>query len=265
VSARPTALELVALANPLPADSRVDTLVPTEWRDALLARVIAEPAFPGGDGWRHDARGTCEDRTLLARRPRTGVVIAVSVLALALAGVAIGVGLDLVTQQERFHETAPDHPQRSSPLVEIVSGDEWALIAWNSDAGICLDFAIAGNSPFSCGFPVRGAKPADDASGAGLPVHAVAGSISSGGLVGGDGKATIFGVAALEVAKVEVELQDGRVTEAPLYDAPPELGADVRIFLVRLVVQRQQLGGLSPVRAFVAYDSGGQLIERFSD
>lgn len=203
-------------------------------------------------------------RALPLSSRRRGPAIAVALLALALTGAAIGIGADLLTQQERFHDARRDDPRRRGPLVEITSGHKWALIAWNSDAGICLDFAIPGNSPFSCGFPVRGAKPASDASGAGPPTHAVAGTVSSGGLVGGDGKAAIFGVAASEVAKVDVELRDGRIVEAPLFEAPPQLDADVQFFIVRLTLPPRRLNDEAPVSAFIAYDGAGNVIERFA-
>jgi hypothetical protein len=183
---------------------------------------------------------------------------------LALGGTAVALEVGLVAQQERFHATERDHPERGGPLVEVVSGDHWSVIAWKSDVGICLDFAIPGNSPFGCGFPVRGAKDPNDASGSGLPTHAVAGFVS-GALVGGDGKSTIFGVTAAEVAAVRVELFDGRVIEAPVYDAPRQLDANVRFFIVRLVLPPVALGGEERVRAYLAYDRSGALIERFED
>jgi hypothetical protein len=103
-------------------------------------------------------------------------------------------------------------------------------------------------------------------SGAGLPIHAVAGFVSGGALVGGDGKTTIFGVAARDVALVSVELGNGRLLDAPLYDAPA-LDAEVRFFVVRLPLS-PALPGLDHehvVRAYLAYDSKGRLIERVSD
>jgi hypothetical protein len=205
-------------------------------------------------------------RSRLASVFSPGKKLAVALAALvvlAFAGTAIGIGIDLLTQQERFHANMPDDPDRVGPLVEITSGERWALIAWNSNVGVCLDFAIPGNSPFSCGFPVRGAKRATDASGAGLPTHAVAGSVSGGGLVGGDEKTTIFGVAALDVATVAVELSNGQAIGAPLYDAPPELAAKVQFFIVRLRLPSTGLSGQGPVRAFLAYDHDGRLIERY--
>jgi hypothetical protein len=206
----------------------------------------------------------------LPRRARRRLVVALAAITLlALAGTAVGVGISLLTQQERFHASAPDDPRRVGPLVEIASSDNWALIGWRSEVGICLDFAIPGNSPFGCGFPVRGAKAATDASGSGLPTHAVAGFFSGGNLVGGDGKATIFGVAAQEVAAVKIELRDGRVINAPIYDAPPDLKAHVRFFIVRIrlaeLERRPENPVLAPVLAYSAYDPDGILIERVED
>lgn len=203
------------------------------------------------------------------RRPPKRLVLALAAAALlALAGTAVGIGVNLLTQQERFHADLPDDPQRLGPLVEVASGDEWALIAWKSEAGICLDFAIPGNSPFGCGFPVRGAKPATD-SGAGPPIHEVSGFVSGPGLVGGDAKTTIFGVAARDVATVKIELRDGRVVDAPLYDAPPELDEPLRFFIVRLPLPPIRIGNPvrnpSPVRAYNAYDRNGGLLERVED
>ncbi len=209
-------------------------------------------------------------RSRKIRRPRRGrrrLVLALAVITLlALVGTAVGVGISLLTQQERFHATLRDDPKRLGPLVEIASGDSWALIGWRDvDGRICLDFAIPGNSPFGCGFPVRGAKAATDASGSGLPTHAVAGFFSGGNLVGGDGKATIFGVAAHEVAAVKIELLDGRVINAPVYDAPPSLKTEVRFFIVRLRLGELEHRFENPVPAYSAYDRDGMLIERVED
>jgi hypothetical protein len=153
----------------------------------------------------------------------------------------------------------------AGPLVEITSGDGWALIAWPSKVGLCLDFAVPDASPFSCGFPVRGAGALSP--GMEAPVHAVAGFVSPSFLLGvSDGKATTFGVAAEDVAAVKVELSDGRLVGTQLFDAPPELVVAVNVFIVRL-----SLGALERtsghdswygVRALRAYDGDGRLMER---
>jgi hypothetical protein len=202
------------------------------------------------------------------RVPRRLAVAAALLALLALAGtaIAVGVGVNFVRQQERFHAQRPHDPQRVGPLVEVASGDGWALLAWRSNAGLCLDFAVPDNSPFACGLPVRGAGLST--AGPGAPIHAVDGFVSGSNLVGvRDSKTTVFGVAASDVAKVEVELADGQLVETKLFDAPTALQTDVRLFIVRV-----QLGALkrttqrgareSDVHAFLAYDSDGRLIER---
>jgi hypothetical protein len=196
-------------------------------------------------------------------RIRKRLVLAVATAALlAVTGTAIGVSIDLLTQQEEFHARVPDDPKRVGPAVEVVSGNEWALIAWKSNVGICVDFAIPGNSPFGCGFPVRGAESANET---GSPTHAVAGFYSGGNLVGGDGKATIFGVAAHDVARVTVELRNGQVIDATVYDAPAELKSRIRFFIVRLPLGQLERRPDDPVLAYNAYDRQGLLIERALD
>lgn len=240
--------ELATVLDDLVADALVDR---TSWNDVLArARRIGRP-----------------------RRARKRLVLALAAaVVLALAGTAVGVGVNLLAQQEEFHATEPDDPQRLGPLVEVASGDDWALIAWQSKVGICLDFAIPNNSPFSCLFPIRG-NVRSEASGAGPPTHAVAGFVSDGGLVGGDGKTTIFGVAARDVAAVEVELRNGQIVSAPLIDPPAELDTKLRFFIVRLrlpspkVPEEAPAHGLLPVfegtvHAYSAFDGEGRLIER---
>lgn len=197
--------------------------------------------------------------------PRPLALVAALVVLLALAGTAvavgIGVGVNFLTQQERFHAQVPDDPQRVGPLVQVASGDGWALIAWRSDVGLCLDFAVPDNSPFVCGLPVRGAGSLS--AGMGPPIHAVDGFLSGSTLVGvSDGKATVFGVAASDVAKVKIELADGRLVDTELFDAPAALRSHVRLFIVRLrlgALERTVEGG---VHAFRAYDRDGRLMER---
>jgi hypothetical protein len=234
----------------------------TELHEALDGLVRDAPL--NGANWNDVvARSRRGERRGVPRR----LAVATALLALlALAGTAIAVGVNFVRQQERFHAQRPDDPQRVGPLVQVTSGDGWALLAWRSNVGLCLDFAVPDNSPFTCGLPVRGAG--SSAAGTGAPIHAVDGFLSGSSLVGvRDGKATVFGVAASDVAKVKVELADGRLVDTELFDAPTALRTDVRLFIVRL-----QLGALertaergvheSDVRAFLAYDSDGRLIER---
>jgi hypothetical protein len=200
-------------------------------------------------------------------RPRKRLALAVALGAvLSAAGTAIAIRTDLLTQVERFHAQLPDDPQRISPAVEIATGEDWALVGWRSENGICLDFAVPGNAAFDCDFPVRGAKPASNRLGAGLPTHVVGGFISFSGLVGGgDSKTSIFGVAADNVGAVAIELRDGRTLKPQLYRAPPELGATVKFFIIRLPLAQPTPGTGSPVRFYTAYNREGEIIERVRD
>lgn len=229
----------------------------TELTDVLDELVRGAPI--GRADW-HDV--VARTREMPGRRIRRPMQLAAALLMLlALAGTAVGVSVSLLAQQERFHAQFPDTPPRIGPLVQITSGDSWALIAWRSNEGLCLDFAVPDNSPFRCGFPVRGTGSAG--AGQGPPVHAVAGFLSGSNLVGvSDGKASMFGVAAEDVSEVKVELSDGRLVNTQLFEAPPELVDHVKLFIVRLslgALERTAEGG---VRAYRAYDANGHLMER---
>ena len=195
-------------------------------------------------------------------RRRLGFLVA-SAIILALAGTAVGLNEGLLRQQERFHARAPDDPRRIGPLVEIVSAADWALFAWRSKVGICIDFAIPGNSPFVCGLPVRGQTAGAESSGAGPPTHAIAAFEIGHRLAGGEGKMTTIGLAAGDVARAEIELSDGRVLDAPLYDAPAELDVPLRFFIVRFSPPPPRADGRgSAVHFYSAYDGEGRLLER---
>lgn len=200
-------------------------------------------------------------------RPRKRLLLALAVLTLlAVAGTAIGLSTSLLRQVERFHANLPDDPNRIGPAVEIAGGEDWALVAWQSDNGICLDFAVPGNQAFDCDFPVRGAKPPSNTLGSGLPVHAVGGFVSFAGLVGAaDSETSIFGVAAPEVTSVQIELRDGRVLKPRLYDPPPALNTQLKFFITRLDLPPYQPGTGSPVRFYTAFNQKGVLIERIRD
>jgi hypothetical protein len=197
-------------------------------------------------------------------RPRKRLLLALAIVALlAAAGTAIGLSTSLLTQVERFHAELPDDPNRIGPAAEIAGGEDWALVAWQSDNGTCLDFAVPGNQAFDCDFPVRGAKPPSNSLGSGPPVHAVGGFISFAGLIGAaDSKTSIFGVTAPDVASLQIELRDGRVLKPRLYDPPPELNAQIRFFISRLDLPPYRAGTGSPVRFYTAFNQEGVLIER---
>ena len=115
-------------------------------------------------------------------RPRKRLLLALAIVALlAAAGTAIGVSTSLLTPVKRFHAELPDDPHLIGSAAEIAGGEDWALVAWQSDRGICLDFAVPGNAAFDCDFPVRSAKPPSNTLGSGPPYMPSAASSASPG------------------------------------------------------------------------------------
>ena len=74
---------------------------------------------------------------------------------------------------------------------------------------------------------------------------------------------TIIGLAAADVARAEIELADGRVLDAPLYEAPAQLDVPLRFFIVRFSPPppRADRRG-SAIDVYTAYDREGRLLER---
>jgi hypothetical protein len=70
------------------------------------------------------------------------------------------------------------------------------------------------------------------------------------------------GVTDATVARVDVELTDGRVLRAQMYPARPEFGT-VRFFLARASLERANPSRADAVQAFRAYDAAGRLRQQF--
>jgi hypothetical protein len=235
------------------ADRRAHLLDEITSRRRVDRRARVEHAFTGG------------------RRSRL-VLAAVILALLAGGGTAIAVGLDLVRQEESFYEKwiagRPHSPNLQGSFVQVAGGSDWALIAWKSDQGICLDLATPGNSASGCGFPVVGAPPDTTQPEADQPKHMIA--YVAGRSSPGD-PWDLAGVVAEPVARVDIEMADGRTLVAPMYDAPAELGTRLRFFLLRIDVDESSVfpPGEPPhlaklVKAFLAYDAGGTLVERLA-
>ncbi len=204
------------------------------------------------------------------RRPRR-LVLAVALLAvLAIAGTAVAVGTDLLAQQKLFHERypgGPNDPRLVGDYAYVAEGSDWALIAWKSTRGICLDYAVPANGVSGCGFPVAGSPP--DQVFHNEAAHAV-------GYLAGSPEQNVLAVAGPIVPAAEsvrVELRDGRTLDAKVYDAPAGLGTPLRFYLLRTdaalqtAAVRDRSGRevqhpLSPVSAVSAYDRDGNLLER---
>ena len=204
-------------------------------------------------------------RTRPTTRSRRLVLAVAVLLVLGIVGTAVAVGVDLLTQQEEFHSRYPGgkfEPQPTGSFVYVTRGDDWALIAWKSTRGICLDYAVPGNGASGCGFPVLGSPP-DRVFNQPPPEHVV-GYLSTS--LGADAPWAVAGPISANVASVRAELRDGRVLEAETYDAPPKLDTPLRFYLLRVDNDIARAPGrpATPVRALLAYGASGDLLERFA-
>ncbi len=209
-------------------------------------------------------------------RPRRLVLVIALVALLSGVGTAVGVGVDLLARDVAFHkrfDLAEFDPKPTSPFAYVARGEDWALIAWTSSRGICLDYAYEDtNNPSGfngwsgCGMPVVG-SPSDKAWKQPAPTDLV--GILSGSPGPGRGWA-ISGPAAPNIAAVKVELADGRILDATLYPAPKELATRLRFYLLRIdddlpaPAPSDPANPLAraPVRAVLAYNDTGQLLQR---
>jgi hypothetical protein len=184
-------------------------------------------------------------------------VLVGAVALLLCAGVAVAVVTDLVGRQERIHRTDADASQLApgprGPTFSVAAGVGWELLAWRSDAGICLDYATTDNYSSACGFPVT-----DNLSQSPSQTHAaVVGLAGPSDLRSG----FVAGVGRADVERVDLELTDGTIVAADVYRAPPGLRTRLRFFIAPDVdVARTSPG--PPVLAVVAYDKDGRLLER---
>jgi hypothetical protein len=190
------------------------------------------------------------------------------VLALTGVGTAFAVGGrlgDLDAFFEFFDNQAndPSIPRLIGDRAVVTRGEDWAFVAWRSTRGLCTSLVFPENQGATgCGLPVVGAPRETRA-----PEHLIVGSTYHRRP---DDDLWVEGVVAANVSRVEVELNDGRPLQAPVYEAPAALGLELKFFLVRTrppeygapKVEVREL--LLPVRAFSAYDARGRLLERLS-
>ena len=206
---------------------------------------------------------------LAHRRPlsrRAIAATAVTLVAGAFGAAAIAVAFDPLSWISREHQrddTGQFTPRLLGNYSFIARGDDWALVAWRSNRGICLDYAfedrrVAGgtNGWSGCGFPVVGAPPDEVFK---QPTNTdVIGFI--GGAPGGGLPWAVAGPVSQEVAKVVVTMQDGSTSAASLFSAPDELGVNLRFYLLRGTTPSGSGRG-APVESVSAYDASGGLLE----
>lgn len=190
------------------------------------------------------------------KRSRFAIAGVAAVIAVAAAALALTrlVGEDDVDPK--------DNPSIS--LIDgqsvIARGEDWAFVTWRGTRGLCTSLVFPENEgATSCGIPSVGASREGR-----RPEHLVVGGTYQGRP---DDDLWVDGVVNAYASRVEVELSDGRRVQAPIYDAPPALGPDLKFFLVRTRSPKNgtsRTGTPEPLaRAFSAYDAQGRLLDRF--
>lgn len=190
------------------------------------------------------------------RAPRLGSAAAAALLLLVLMGAGYAVGNRALSAFDFW--SAPSDPKRIGERVEVAAADEWSLQAWSSTRGICIGVVLDGAPAYSgCGMPVVGAPP-DTVFAQPEPTHVI-GYMAGGG----DGDALyVTGPISESVARVQVELIDGRLLDAAVYEAPTELDTKLDFYFLRDEPSRDKTFERHPVKSLRAYDASGVLLER---
>jgi hypothetical protein len=192
----------------------------------------------------------------VAAAPRRYIVLAAALIALVVAavGTAVGLGFDFLAEQERV-DRQPWTPPWSKPTgtrVEVARGQDWSFMAWKTQDGLCVTYA-AGAEDWgrSCGGPpdVAGDRFSSD--------YLIATLLTPSNAA--DGRGAIVGAVTDEVARVELELTDGRVLSAPTEESPAALDTDARLFIIRTPLEAPP----NPLRAYIIYGSDGERLGRY--
>jgi hypothetical protein len=205
------------------------------------------------------------------RRRRMMLVVAL-VIVLGGVGTALGLGLGLLGKDVAFHKRYDRGLFTAKPVssfVYITRGTDWALIAWKSNRGICLDYAYEDTSNrfgfngwSACGMPVVGSPPDKVFK---QPPNTDLIGISMGS---GNGVVAVSGPVAASVTKVRILLRDGKVFDPTIYAAPAKLHTSLRFYLLRVPSNRIRVGRPTApafpgeIRAVLAFGPNGTLLQR---
>lgn len=202
---------------------------------------------------------------------RTRLVWAVAAIcALMLSGVALALRDDLLNwdvQQHARFDPSELRPAPASSFSTVTQGNDWALIAWKSERGICVDYVFvdtrnrAGYNLFSsCGSTVIGSPP-DRVYPQPPPTSHVNAMVGQGS---SPEQWIICGPVAPDVARIEMKMSDGSEAPVDVLRAPAQLDSSLRFFVYRGATgrvdpQTHQIQ-LSAV-AVIAYDSSGAVLQ----
>lgn len=232
----------LARLSPLPSDIRAD------WGDVVERAATRELEV---DPLRHRLLRSA------AAAPRRYIVLAAVLIALVAAvGTAVGLRFDFLAEQERV-DRQPWTPPWSKPTgtrVEVARGRDWSFMAWKTQDGLCVTYAAGAATHWgrSCGGPpdVAGDRFSSD--------YLIATLITPSNAA--DGRGAIVGAVTDEVARVELELTDGRVLSVPTEESPAALETSARLFIIRTPIEAPP----NPLRAYITYGSDGERLERFT-
>jgi hypothetical protein len=170
--------------------------------------------------------------------------------ARAWAVILAAVLATLVGGASRANGSRVREPHRVGPIVTVISGPNWSLVAWRSDRGLCTSYGAPGDEGDGCGISLRktidiiqiGPMPS-------LTFRRNAGMLS-------------IGVTRAAVAAVTLTVS-GTGTSARMYNAPPALRIRSRFFAVNGPPRRLLFRNHSRW-TFRAYDKRGRLVGRVS-
>ena len=156
-------------------------------------------------------------RRARVRRRVTAALATVLIAGVALGGIAGIEGLrSLIRSQTVGPASGADHPDATGPEILVaggtVYGHTWSLVAYPSDAGLCVDLQVLQGSGSGCGWSV----PHKDDLGL------------SEGTQQGLSATSIHGVLSKRVAAIEARLEGGRVIPVDIVEGPPAF--DVNFF-----------------------------------
>ena len=186
------------------------------------------------------------------RRFATAAVAAV----IAIAAVAL---LARLVDDDEGNRSADQNLPLAVGRAVITRGEDWAFVAWRGPRGLCTSIVFAeSEGATSCGLPDVGASRVGR-----RPELVVGGTYQERR----DEDLWVDGVVNADASRVEVELSDGRRLQAPIYEAPAELGRGLEFFLLRTRPPEEPaptMGAPEPfIRTFSAYGENGRLLERF--
>jgi hypothetical protein len=242
---------------------------------ALFEDIVSRP-YVGTDSLLHSTSefrrvGPRRRRGRSGRRSVAKIALAAALaLAMVLSVPAFGVVQHVKSWLSDLK--GPDEPVATAPDVVIASGvdgQRWKIVATQTDQGLCLFLLTqqfgeqAGLGGCGWASDIRGYGSADD-------LHWIAGGNGSGH-IGSLNRIITYGVAAEDVASVELELANGRTVPADLVQRPKGIDAPLNFFWVELGPQdgaelSKDGGVLEPqlplVHALIARDSAGDVLER---